>query len=218
MSLPARYHLTSQSQSQSYVTTDGQSASLSWCQAPSWAKDQIFVTLSCGFVEVRYPFWREEGVCPLQLLLVLAREVILGSESRWTHDHMLLSQIRDSPNIEGQIPAFIPQEQDGPVMPPSTGFPFCPLLRLAGWGDHLTEVKVKVKVKSRSMVNRPACLGVKHPSGAEDQIFITVRQLRVCCCGAPSVKRGRVCRLQLLLPSPAQSFSGPSTEGFMTKL
>jgi hypothetical protein len=45
-------------------------------------------------------------VCRLQLLLVLASAVILGSESRGTRDHILLSQIRD--------------------------FPFCRLLRLAG--------------------------------------------------------------------------------------
>jgi hypothetical protein len=31
--------------SQSHITTDGQSASQSWCQAPSGAKDQIFVTV-----------------------------------------------------------------------------------------------------------------------------------------------------------------------------
>jgi hypothetical protein len=45
-------------------------------------------------------------------------------------------------------------------------------------------------------VSRPVCLGKKHPSGAYDQIFITVRNLRVCC-GALSLTRGRVCRLQL---------------------
>jgi hypothetical protein len=27
--------------------------------------------------------------------------------SRGTHDHILLSQIRDSPNLEGQVPVFI---------------------------------------------------------------------------------------------------------------
>jgi hypothetical protein len=32
----------SQSQSQSYITTDGQSANLSWCQAPIWAPRPIF--------------------------------------------------------------------------------------------------------------------------------------------------------------------------------
>jgi hypothetical protein len=36
-------------------------------------------------------------------------------------------------------------------------------------------------------------------SGAYDQIFITVRQLRVCRCVAFSLTRGRVCRLQFLL-------------------
>jgi hypothetical protein len=46
-------------------------------------------------------------VCHLQLLLVLASEVILVSESHGTHDYILLSQIRDSPNLEGQIPVFI---------------------------------------------------------------------------------------------------------------
>jgi hypothetical protein len=34
-----------QSRSQNYVTTDDQSASLSWCQAPSGAQNQIFVTV-----------------------------------------------------------------------------------------------------------------------------------------------------------------------------
>jgi hypothetical protein len=45
--------------------------------------------------------------CRLQLLLDLAIRVILRSESRGIHDHILLSQIRDSPNQEGQIPVFI---------------------------------------------------------------------------------------------------------------
>jgi hypothetical protein len=41
--------------------------------------------------------------------------------------------------------------------------------------------------------------GIKHPSGAYDQIFITVWQLLVCWFGAPFLTRGWVCRLQLLL-------------------
>jgi hypothetical protein len=47
----------------------------------------------------------------------------------------------------------------------------------------------------RPTVSRPVCLGTKHPFGTYDQIW----QLRVCWFGAPSLTRGRVCRLQLLL-------------------
>jgi hypothetical protein len=46
-------------------------------------------------------------VCLLQLLLVIASAVILRSESLGTHDHILLSQIWDSPKLEGKVPVFI---------------------------------------------------------------------------------------------------------------
>jgi hypothetical protein len=44
--------------------------------------------------------------CRLQLLLGLASAFTIRSESRGTHD-ISLSQIRDSPNLEGQVPVFI---------------------------------------------------------------------------------------------------------------
>jgi hypothetical protein len=53
-------------------------------------------------------------VCRLQLLLVLASAVIFRSESRWTHDHMLLSQIRDSPQTWRARPPNL--------HPPATGW------------------------------------------------------------------------------------------------
>jgi hypothetical protein len=45
-------------------------------------------------------------VCSLQLLLALASAVILRSDSRGFRDHILLSETRDSPNLEGQVPVF----------------------------------------------------------------------------------------------------------------
>jgi hypothetical protein len=63
---------------------------------------------------------------------------------------------------------------------------------------YFTEL-LNLSIISRPTVSRPAWLGKKHPSGAYDRISITIRQLLVCWCLAPSLTRGRVCRLQLLL-------------------
>jgi hypothetical protein len=81
---------------ESYITTDGPSASLSWNEAPIWGLRPDFITvrqlLVCWDGELSLTRGR---VCRLQLLLVLASAVILGSESLGTRDHILLSHIRD---------------------------------------------------------------------------------------------------------------------------
>jgi hypothetical protein len=86
-----------------------------------------------------------------------ASAVILGSESRGTYDHILLSQIRDSTNLRGQ---------DGPVIVPGTAFPFHRLLRLAGSQGHR---KISVRIENKtplplllySLVAVEACLFAK---------------------------------------------------------
>jgi hypothetical protein len=61
-----------------------------------------------------------EWICSLQLLLVLASAVILGTESSTTHDHILLSQFCDCPTWRASSPCvyiyIYPKEQDGPVV------------------------------------------------------------------------------------------------------
>jgi hypothetical protein len=49
----------------------------------------------------------ERRVCRLQLLLALTSAVIRRSESHEADNHILLSQIRDSPNLEAQVSVFI---------------------------------------------------------------------------------------------------------------
>jgi hypothetical protein len=87
----------------------------------------------------------------------------------------------------------------------------CKLLYLLGNTMNLEELVVSrilllnsslslsLSLTLQPTVSGPVCLGTKHPSGAYDQIFIIVRQLRVCWCGALSLTKRRVWRLELLL-------------------
>jgi hypothetical protein len=54
--------------------------------------------------------------------MILASKIIPMSESRGTHDHILLSQIRDSPNLESQVPVFIsPSNRVAQLYPQTLG-------------------------------------------------------------------------------------------------
>jgi hypothetical protein len=104
---------------------------------PFGTRDQFFFLLEIFFRQYRFchfvaPSLTRGLVCNLLLLAVLASAVPLGSESRGTQDHILLSQFLRLPKPGEPDPRiYIPQEQGGLAIPPGTEFPFCRLLRLA---------------------------------------------------------------------------------------
>jgi hypothetical protein len=92
----------------------------------------IFQLNTCGYSPYVTSSLMRGWVCHLQLLLVHASAVILGSESHRTHDHgseshrthdhLLLSQIQDSPNLVGHVPVFIsPRNRVARLYPQALG-------------------------------------------------------------------------------------------------
>jgi hypothetical protein len=188
-------------------------ASLSSCLAPIWNSwPYFFSVLTTGrFLDVWRPLLMRGWICNLLVQLLLPWQnshswvwVLLNSGD------ILLSHLRflqpggPGPHI------YVPQEQGGPVIPPSTGFPFRCLLWLH---SGITQI---VEVNLRLTDSRPVCLNVRHPSGTRDQFFflfeISFRQLRFYYFVAPSLMRGQVCNLlyNCFWALPEQSLLGQS--------
>jgi hypothetical protein len=102
---------------QSYITTDSQSASPSWgVRRPSGTRDQFFFLLEIFFRQLRVcyfvtPSLTRGRVCNLLLLLVLASAAPIGSESWGTRDHILLPQFLRLPQPGGSSGRRAPWRQ-----------------------------------------------------------------------------------------------------------
>jgi hypothetical protein len=95
-------------------TTDSLSASQSRCQEPIWDPRKIFLSheISIRQLGVCYfvaPSLTRGQVSNLLLLLFLASSVALGSESRRTQDHILLSQFLRLSQPLGPGPQLYPR-------------------------------------------------------------------------------------------------------------
>jgi hypothetical protein len=113
----------------------------------------------------------------------------------WPHftvsDSSLPQPGRPGPSI------YNPQEQSGPVTPQGTGLNFI----------------LSLSLMLRPTGSRSVYLGIKHPSGFYDQIFVTVKQLRFCWCERCLWREDGSVVYNSNWPSPAQSFSRPSPVG-----
>jgi hypothetical protein len=122
---------TTQVKVKSHVTTDGQSVSLSWCQAAIWGPRLHFYYCHAVAGLLMWGALSDEWA-GLSLNIAAGpgqSTVFFGSESSGTHAHILLSHVWDSSNLEGEVPRInIPQEKRSSVIPPGTGIPFRRLL------------------------------------------------------------------------------------------
>jgi hypothetical protein len=123
-------------QSVSYVTTDGQPASLSWCQAPIWGlrPDFYYCQTAAGLLmwgalsdERRgLPFTITAG--PRQR----SHSWVWVPRDSWPYFTLSHSRLPQPGGPGSRI--YISQEQGGSVIPPGTGSLFRRLLLLAGLG------------------------------------------------------------------------------------
>jgi hypothetical protein len=101
---------------------------MSWCRAPLWDLRPFGILLSeiCGLVSVGCPLWWEDGSA-------ICSAITQRSESRRTRNHTLLSHLRlPQPGGPGSH-IYIPQEQDGAVMPPGIWFLYITSCDLPGY-------------------------------------------------------------------------------------
>jgi hypothetical protein len=125
--------------SKSELHYDWRLAAIQFVLAPSplrlTTSNFFFQLNTCGHSRYVTSSLTRGWVCPLQLLLILASAVNRESESRGTHNHILLPQIRDFSNLEGQVPVFIsPTNRVAQLYPQALGSLFVASYDSQGYG------------------------------------------------------------------------------------
>jgi hypothetical protein len=177
------------SQCQSYVMTDGQPASLSWCQVPIWGlqTDCYYYQPLSGLLmwsalsdeRMSLPFTTD--ACPRQR----SHSWVWVQRDSWPY--FTVSDLRlPQPGGPGHL-IYIPQA-------------------------------LRSLLQSKSHCNWPSVSKswCQATSGAHDQIFITRWQLRSCFCGTSSLTKVWVCLLYKLPALASVFFSSPSPLGLAT--
>jgi hypothetical protein len=128
----------------------------------------VFLLNTCGYSPYVTSSLTRGRVCHLELMLVLAKAVSHGSESR-----ILLSQIRESPNLEGQVPVFIsPRNTVARLYPQALGSLFVTSYDSQGYGGGI-----------RTRLHT----GVTDPTTQSQSYFTTggLRPISLSWCQAP---------------------------------
>jgi hypothetical protein len=186
---------------------------------PCGTYDQIFISVRqlqicwCGVLSLTW-----ERVCRLQLLLFLESAAILGSESRGTRDHILLSQIRDSPNLGNQVPVFIsPRNRVARLYPQALGSLFVASYDSQGYGGGIRtrlhagmESQIKVKVTLRLTVGQSVSLGVEPHVGLIIRYLLLFDSYGLVFVGRSLWQEDGSVFCMCCWSSPALPFSGPS--------
>jgi hypothetical protein len=183
---------------------------------PSGTRDQFLFLLEIFFRQLRVyfvvPSLTRGRDCNLLLILVFARAVPLGCESRATLDHIILSQFLRFPQPGAPDPRiYIPRNRVAQLHPLALGSPplrtrratvevFYPASTRESRYCYQVKVTLRPTASQSVLVSNPIWDFGRRASFSS--------KLRYCFSGEPSLTRGRVCHLSVLVNIVYSSQSG----------
>jgi hypothetical protein len=137
----------------------------------------LLLSDSCRFVDVGHSLWQENGSAIYNCCWSLPAQSFLGPSPAGLMTIFYCLIFETPPTWRSRSPY---------LYPPGTGLP-----------SYTPPQKSQSQIATDGQsVSKSWC---RVPSAAHDQIFITLWQLRSCFGGAPSLTRGRVCLLYMML-------------------